>query len=121
MRTHCAPLQSDRKRKPTEPGELPRPLSLPSLTLSLTHSPSPSPSLGWFDIDDDHNTNVYVSNLPLDTTMEEFHTLVKKCGIVMEDDDGKTNQLHTNLNYPYYSDHCSTHYSTHSTALLRVP
>ena len=30
-----------------------------------------------------------MSGLPLDITMEEFKELVSKCGIVMEDDDGK--------------------------------
>jgi hypothetical protein len=40
---------------------------------------------GWFDIDDDKNTNVYVSNLPTNTTDEEFTELMSKCGIIMED------------------------------------
>lgn len=44
--------------------------------------------LGWFDIDDVHNTNVYVSGLPLDITLEEFAEYMQKCGIIMEDDDG---------------------------------
>lgn len=40
----------------------------------------------WFDIDDEHNTNVYVSNLPMDITEEEFINLMKKCGLIMKDD-----------------------------------
>ena len=45
---------------------------------------------GWFDIDEDRNTNVYVSGLPLDTTDEEFETLMSKYGIVAKDlDTGK--------------------------------
>ena len=43
---------------------------------------------GWFDIDREHNHNVYVSGLPLDVTMEEFLQLMGKCGIVMENEDG---------------------------------
>ena len=45
--------------------------------------------LGWFDIDSDHNHNVYVSGLPLDITVEEFVELMGKCGIIMEDEKGR--------------------------------
>ena len=41
----------------------------------------------WFEVDDEHNTNVYVSNLPTDITEEEFVTLMSKCGLVMKDPD----------------------------------
>ncbi|XP_047462657.1 HIV Tat-specific factor 1 [Mugil cephalus] len=40
---------------------------------------------GWFDIDDNKNTNVYVSGLPPDISTEEFAELMSKCGIVMRD------------------------------------
>ncbi|XP_030009857.1 17S U2 SnRNP complex component HTATSF1 isoform X2 [Sphaeramia orbicularis] len=40
---------------------------------------------GWFDIDDNKNTNVYVSGLPPDIGTEEFAELMSKCGIVMRD------------------------------------
>ena len=40
----------------------------------------------WFEISDDHNTKVYVSNLPLNTTEEEFLELMKKCGLIEKDD-----------------------------------
>lgn len=39
----------------------------------------------WFEIDDDKNTNVYVSGLPLDITDEEFEKLMSKYGVVMKD------------------------------------
>ncbi|KAK7866416.1 hypothetical protein R5R35_008943 [Gryllus longicercus] len=39
----------------------------------------------WFDMDDQFNTKVYVSNLPLDITEEEFVALMQKCGLVMRD------------------------------------
>ncbi|KAL0266360.1 UNVERIFIED_CONTAM: hypothetical protein PYX00_008928 [Menopon gallinae] len=39
----------------------------------------------WFDIDDEHNTKVYVSNLPLDITEQEFVDFMQKCGLVMKD------------------------------------
>ncbi|KAK7925788.1 hypothetical protein WMY93_008098 [Mugilogobius chulae] len=40
---------------------------------------------GWFDIDEDKNTNVYVSGLPPDIGADEFAELMSKCGIVMRD------------------------------------
>lgn len=40
----------------------------------------------WFEVDDEHNTNVYVSNLPLDITEEEFVILMKKCGLLAKDE-----------------------------------
>ncbi|XP_071750827.1 17S U2 SnRNP complex component HTATSF1 [Centroberyx gerrardi] len=40
---------------------------------------------GWFDVDNDKNTNVYVSGLPPDISTEEFVELMSKCGIVMRD------------------------------------
>ena len=45
-------------------------------------------STGWFEIDKEHNHNVYVSGLPLDVTKEEFVELMSKCGIIMENEDG---------------------------------
>ncbi|XP_050685199.1 HIV Tat-specific factor 1 [Leptidea sinapis] len=39
----------------------------------------------WFEPSDDKNTKVYVSNLPLDTTEEEFVNLMQKCGLVERD------------------------------------
>ena len=51
-------------------------------------------AIGWFDIDDTHNTNVYVSGLHMDTTDEEFLELVSKCGIIMKDEQGKANKAY---------------------------
>lgn len=39
----------------------------------------------WFDASETNNTKVYVSNLPLDITEEEFVDLMQKCGLVMRD------------------------------------
>lgn len=44
---------------------------------------------GWFEIDDAHNTRVYVSNLPDDIDEEEFFELMSKCGLVMKDEKGQ--------------------------------
>ncbi|XP_047661245.1 HIV Tat-specific factor 1 [Tachysurus fulvidraco] len=40
---------------------------------------------GWFDIEKEKNTNVYVSGLPPDITSDEFVELMSKCGIIMRD------------------------------------
>lgn len=43
----------------------------------------------WFEMEDEKNHNVYVSGLPMDITVEEFVEMMSKCGIIMEDEDGK--------------------------------
>lgn len=43
--------------------------------------------LEWFELDDQHNTKVYVSNLPLDITETEFVDLMQKCGLLLRDPD----------------------------------
>ena len=43
----------------------------------------------WFDIDEAHNTTVYISNLPLDVTLDEVIELVTKCGLLARDEKGK--------------------------------
>lgn len=39
----------------------------------------------WFEIAPEQNTKVYVSNLPLDITENEFSEVMEKCGMVMKD------------------------------------
>lgn len=39
----------------------------------------------WFEVNDDQNTKVYVSNLPEEYTEEEFVDVMQKCGLVMRD------------------------------------
>lgn len=43
----------------------------------------------WFEVDEAHNTVIYVSGLPLDTNMEEVTELVSKCGLIARDEKGK--------------------------------
>ncbi|XP_006874779.1 PREDICTED: HIV Tat-specific factor 1 homolog [Chrysochloris asiatica] len=40
---------------------------------------------GWFHVDEDRNTNVYVSGLPPDITVDEFIQLMSRFGIIMRD------------------------------------
>lgn len=42
---------------------------------------------GWFEMDEEKNTNVYVSGLPEDITMQEFQELMTKCGIIMVEEE----------------------------------
>uniref|UniRef100_A0A8D8ZS66 17S U2 SnRNP complex component HTATSF1 n=1 Tax=Cacopsylla melanoneura TaxID=428564 RepID=A0A8D8ZS66_9HEMI len=74
------PVVSDEKSKPEEkpvPGQ--------------KRKPDPPK---WFDIGAE-STKVYVSNLPLDLTQEEFVEVMQKCGMVMKDLD--TNQMKIRL------------------------
>lgn len=45
---------------------------------------------GWFEIDEQHNHFVYVSGLPLDITTEDFVELMGKCGIIKENEEGRS-------------------------------
>ncbi|XP_053683240.1 HIV Tat-specific factor 1 homolog [Sabethes cyaneus] len=49
----------------------------------------------WFDLKPEHNTKMYVSNLPLDITEEEFGELMGKCGMILK--DPRTNKLKLKL------------------------
>ncbi|XP_071112882.1 17S U2 SnRNP complex component HTATSF1-like [Haliotis cracherodii] len=40
---------------------------------------------GWFEHDSEKSAHVYVSNLPLDITDEEYKELMSKCGLIMHD------------------------------------
>ncbi|XP_029158676.1 HIV Tat-specific factor 1 homolog [Nylanderia fulva] len=43
----------------------------------------------WFEVDEAHNTAIYVSGLPLDITMKELTELFTKCGLIARDEKGK--------------------------------
>ncbi|EZA58058.1 hypothetical protein DMN91_006306 [Ooceraea biroi] len=43
----------------------------------------------WFEVDEAHNTAVYVSSLPLDITTEELTQLFTKCGLIARDEKGQ--------------------------------
>ena len=44
--------------------------------------------IGWFELDESKNTNVYVTGLPFDITEEEYTELMSKYGIIKVDDNG---------------------------------
>ncbi|CAG2223473.1 HTATSF1 [Mytilus edulis] len=60
--------------------------------------PPPKREEGWFEVEEDKNTNVYVSGLPSDVTEEEFKTLMNRCGLVMFDPVMKQPKLKLYLN-----------------------
>uniref|UniRef100_A0A8D0BRX5 17S U2 SnRNP complex component HTATSF1 n=1 Tax=Salvator merianae TaxID=96440 RepID=A0A8D0BRX5_SALMN len=43
------------------------------------------PEPGWFHVEEQRNTNVYVTGLPPDITKDEFIQVMSKCGIIMRD------------------------------------
>lgn len=43
----------------------------------------------WFEVDEAHNTAVYITGLPLDITMEELTQIVTKYGLLARDDKAK--------------------------------
>lgn len=49
--------------------------------------------VGWFEVEEDKNTNVYVSGLPSDITVDEYKDLMNKYGLVMFDPHTKQPKL----------------------------
>ncbi|KAL8180811.1 UNVERIFIED_CONTAM: HIV Tat-specific factor 1, partial [Gekko kuhli] len=43
------------------------------------------PEAGWFHVEEQRNTNIYVTGLPPDITKDEFVQVMSKCGIIMRD------------------------------------
>ncbi|KAF5304432.1 hypothetical protein FQR65_LT07962 [Abscondita terminalis] len=79
--------------KETEP-VVPKEKSKPKQDSAMKRK-APPPEPTWFDIDDEHNTNVYVTNLPLSLTEEEFVELMQKAGLIMR--DGVTGKMKIKL------------------------
>lgn len=87
----------DNTTKPSEtPVEktAPEPIPIPSTSAEETPQlnsnngkkrKAPAAPPKWFELPPEQNTKVYVSDLPLDTTEEEFAELMGKCGMVMKD------------------------------------
>ena len=63
----------------------------PRSHLSSPWKPSKTTSFvsfeAWFEVDPSKNTNVYVSGLPPDITLEEFQTIMSKYGIIMVEEE----------------------------------
>ncbi|KAM4695704.1 17S U2 SnRNP complex component HTATSF1 [Rhinophrynus dorsalis] len=65
------------------PKEINKPLAEPAAPKAKGEKRKPDP--GWFQVEDQRNTNVYVTGLPPDITNEEFAQIMSKCGIIMRD------------------------------------
>lgn len=42
-------------------------------------------SASWFDVSEKEHTNVYVSGLPSEITLQDFQELMNKCGLIVYD------------------------------------
>ena len=71
---------------PVAPLEMLEPTDDDSVGGKKRKAPAAPPK--WFEVAPEQNTKVYVSNLPLDVTDEEFSELMAKCGMVMKDGKG---------------------------------
>ncbi|KAI6648055.1 HIV Tat-specific factor 1-like [Oopsacas minuta] len=59
----------------------------PSKDISIKKVKNETPA--WFEVEEKQNKHVYVSNLPSNTTEQQFIELMRKCGVIAENDDGK--------------------------------
>ncbi|OCT67719.1 hypothetical protein XELAEV_18039022mg [Xenopus laevis] len=73
-------LRGDEKEKPKEEQKLQTEQGEPK-----AKGEKRKPDPGWFNVEDQRNTNVYVTGLPPDITNEEFAEIMSKCGIIMRD------------------------------------
>lgn len=69
----------------TTTGEEPPQKEVPEATDSKKRGEKRKAESGWFHVEEDRNTNVYVSGLPPDITVDEFIQLMSKFGIIMRD------------------------------------
>jgi HIV Tat-specific factor 1 len=63
--------------------EVPHEENAPQMAGKKRKAQAPPPK--WFEVPPEQNTKVYVSNLPNDTTEDEFGELMAKCGLIMKD------------------------------------
>lgn len=68
-----------------KPAEEPPQRKNPEPTDSKKRGEKRKAESGWFHVEEDRNTNVYVSGLPPDITLDEFIQLMSKFGIIMRD------------------------------------
>ncbi|XP_040036724.1 17S U2 SnRNP complex component HTATSF1 [Gasterosteus aculeatus] len=81
----AAPEPQSKPSEKAKPGDSSKKQKLDKQEEGTQKGEKRKPDPGWFDIEDNKNTNVYVSGLPLDITPDEFAELMSKCGIVMRD------------------------------------
>ncbi|XP_066496310.1 17S U2 SnRNP complex component HTATSF1 [Tiliqua scincoides] len=80
-KTETKPSADSKTAKVQQPGEQ----KVPPSTDLKQKGEKRKPEAGWFHVEDQKNTNVYVTGLPPDITKDEFVQVMSKCGIIMRD------------------------------------
>ena len=80
------PNQSSEPKKPPEP-KVSAKVDKEQKKAEAKRKASEPPT--WFEIDQAHNTAIYISGLPMDITMDELTELVTKCGLLARDEKNK--------------------------------
>ncbi|XP_059400640.1 HIV Tat-specific factor 1 homolog [Carassius carassius] len=89
--TAALPFSASLPAKPEEPKKTEEPKNLEESTTQGTAKEGAQKGEkrkadpGWFEVEKDKNTNVYVTGLPPDITPDEFVEVMSKCGIIMRD------------------------------------
>ncbi|XP_043275183.1 HIV Tat-specific factor 1 homolog [Venturia canescens] len=81
------PNQGAEPKKAPEPTKVPEKLDKEQKKAEAKRKAAEPPT--WFEIDEAHNTAVYISGLPLDITLDELTELVTKCGLIARDEKNK--------------------------------
>ncbi|XP_050977823.1 HIV Tat-specific factor 1 [Labeo rohita] len=79
------PAKPDAPKKPEEPKKLEESSDQGKTTEGAQKGEKRKADPGWFEVEKDKNTNVYVTGLPPDITPDEFVEVMSKCGIIMRD------------------------------------
>lgn len=75
----------------------------------------------WFDVDEAHNTSVYISGLPLDITLEELTALVTKYGLLARDEKNKDKiKLYRDKDGELKGDACCTYIKVSAFLLFHL-
>ncbi|XP_069842583.1 17S U2 SnRNP complex component HTATSF1 [Dendropsophus ebraccatus] len=77
------PSQAPKEIKEEKPKKDPKPQSEKTEQKAKGDKRKADP--GWFNVEEERNTNVYVTGLPPDVTNDEFVEIMSKCGIIMRD------------------------------------
>uniref|UniRef100_A0A8C1THP2 17S U2 SnRNP complex component HTATSF1 n=1 Tax=Cyprinus carpio TaxID=7962 RepID=A0A8C1THP2_CYPCA len=79
------PAKAEEPKKPEEPKKLEESSNQEKTKEGAQKGEKRKADPGWFEVEKDKNTNVYVTGLPPDITPDEFVEVMSKCGIIMRD------------------------------------
>ncbi|XP_058646256.1 HIV Tat-specific factor 1 [Onychostoma macrolepis] len=83
--TEFLPAKPEESKKPEEPKKLEESSNQEKTKEEAQKGEKRKADPGWFEVEKDKNTNVYVTGLPPDITPDEFVEFMSKCGIIMRD------------------------------------